>query len=343
MFHMVLISVPHLALPRWAEKIAQNGGMGVSLFFVVSSFSLFYTMPLRQGEPHPWLSFYIHRFFRIAPLFYVVMVLYLIRDKLMYGVTHGLVDILTSATFTFNFLPQGQTGWVWASWTLGVEMVFYVLFPIFYHLARNRYQAIALTLGLLILWTAIQGLSAYIPSDPKSHELFVQWSFLKYLLIFGCGAIAFHSLVQNGRVIERSRDTGILLLMIASTLWVALVNGWLPAMIFGNQYYWQGLIFLLLLLGAAWAPIRLIVNGFSTYLGRISYSLYLCHPTLVLLLSPVYVRVYQFWRGGLTGSFLTCMVITLVVSIVVAETTYRLVEKPGIKLGKMVNHRLRGG
>ena len=342
MYHMVLIPAQPLALPRWAEKIVQKGGMGVSLFFVVSSFSLYYTMPLRQKEPSPWSSFYIHRFFRIAPLFYVVMVAYLVRDKLMYDHQHGLMDILTSATFTFNFLPQGQQGWVWASWTLGVEMIFYALFPIFYRFARNKYQAIALTLGMLVLWTAIQGLSAYIPSDPKSQELFLQWSFLKYLVIFGCGAIAFHCLVENGRIVEKSRDTGVLLLMIALTLWVALVNGWLPSTLFGNPYYWQGPIFLFLVLGAAWAPIRLIVNRFSIYLGRISYSLYLCHPTLVLLLSPVYAWAYRL-QLGLTGSFLVCALITLVVAITVSEITYRLVEDPGIKLGKVVNRWLREG
>lgn len=342
MYHMVLIPAQDLALPRWAEKIAKNGGMGVSLFFVVSSFSLFYTMPLRQREPRPWLSFFIHRFFRIAPLFYVVMAAYLVRDKIMYGHLHDLKDILTSATFTFNFLPQGQQGWVWASWTIGIEMVFYALFPVFYHFARNRHQAITFTLGLLILWTAIQGFVAYIPSEQKSRELFMQWSFLRYLPIFGCGAIAFHFLASDGRVVEKSRDLGFLLLMSSLSLWVSLVNGWLPSNFFGNQYYWQGPIFLCLLLGAAWAPIRLIVNRFSTYLGRISYSLYLNHPTLVLLLSPVYAWIYRN-ELGLTISFLACVVVTLIVVIAVSETTYRLVEEPGIKLGKAVNRWFRGG
>lgn len=342
LYHMVLIPVQDLALPRWAESVARNGGMGVSLFFVVSSFSLFYTMPLRLREPRPWLSFFVHRFFRIAPLFYVVMVAYLIRDKLMYDHSHDLKDVLTSATFTFNFLPQGQQGWVWASWTIGIEMVFYALFPVFFYLARNRYQAITLTLGLLVLWAAVQGLVVYVPSEPKSRELFLQWSFLRYLPIFGCGAIAFHILMDNGRLIEKSRDAGVLLLVFALALWVALVNGWLPPRLFGNQYYWQGPVFLCVLLGAAWAPVRLVVNRFSTYLGRISYSLYLNHPTLVLLLSPAYAWIYRH-EWGLTISFIACAVVTLLVAITVSEITYRLVEDPGIRLGKVVNRWLRRG
>jgi peptidoglycan/LPS O-acetylase OafA/YrhL len=341
LYHTALIPPDDLVLPRWAETIVRNGGMGVTLFFVVSSFSLFYTMPLRLREPRPWASFFIHRFFRIAPLFYVVMIAYIIRDKLMYGVSHGMSDILTSATFVFNLVPQGELGWVWASWTIGIEMVFYALFPLFYLFARNRPQAVTMTLGLLVLWTAIQGLVAYVPSEPKTRELFLQWSFLKFLPVFGCGAIAYHLLMSEGRIRERSRDIGILLIVGALTLWVALVNGWLPAL-FGNQYYWQGLVFLCLLVGAAWAPVRVIVNRFSTYLGRISYSLYLNHPTLVLLLSPVYAWIYQR-NLGLTISFLACVFITLAAAITVSEITYRFVEEPGIKLGKKVNRWLRGG
>src|SRR5688572_12152133 len=97
-YHMVLMPEPDLAVPRWGHLVAHNGGMGVTLFFVVSAFSLFYTMPLRLREPRPWVSFFVHRFFRIAPLFYLWIVLSLIRDKALFGVDHGLREVVASAT-----------------------------------------------------------------------------------------------------------------------------------------------------------------------------------------------------------------------------------------------------
>ena len=45
MYHMVFVAQPNLALPRWVEKVAHAGGSGVTLFFIVSAFSLYYTMP----------------------------------------------------------------------------------------------------------------------------------------------------------------------------------------------------------------------------------------------------------------------------------------------------------
>jgi peptidoglycan/LPS O-acetylase OafA/YrhL len=338
-YHMAGIPKPELALPRWSQVVVHNGGMGVTLFFVVSAFSLFYTMPLRLREPHPWLSFFLHRFFRIAPLFYLWIVLTLIRDRLVFGAGHGLVEIAASASFMFNLVPQYQTGFVWASWTIGVEMLFYLVFPLFYLFAKNRWQALTLTLSLLVGWVIVQGLVVYFPIDPKSQDMFLKWTVLKHLPVFACGAIAYHVLLPQGQLAQDSRDKGIAFASVALALYVALVNGWLPS-IFGDLYYWQAISFLLLLLGLGWAPLKLAVNRFTTFLGRISYSLYLSHPTVILGLSHVYAWIYK--QGfDLTIAFLTCLAITLIAVIAVAELTYRFIEAPGMKLGKRLNTALR--
>jgi len=334
-YHMILVPDPDLGVPYWAQLFAHNGGTGVTLFFVVSAFSLFYTMPLRLREPRPWLSFFIHRFFRIAPLFYLWIALTLIRDRIVFDATHGIGEILASMTFTFNLVPQGQQGFVWASWTIGVEMLFYALFPLFYLFARNVWQAVTLALSLLVAWTAIKALTAYFPVDPASVEAFVQWSVLKHLPVFACGAIAYHLFVVDGRTVPVSRDAGTALTVGAVTLYVALLNGWLPA-IFGDQYYWQAVIYTMFLLGLAAAPLRAVVNRLTSYLGKISYSLYLSHPTIILLLSPVYGWLY---RQGLPLSvtFLASAVITVSCAIFVSELTFRFVESPFIRMGKKVN------
>lgn len=338
-YHMVLIPEPDLVLPRWANLVAHNGGMGVTLFFVVSAFSLFYTMPLRQREPRPWLSFFLHRFFRIAPLFYLWIAMTLVRDKLMFNLDHGPFEIATSAAFLFNLVPQRQEGFVWASWTIGIEMLFYAAFPLFYYFAKDRWKALTLALWLLISWTAIQGLLAYFPVEAKSKEMFTQWSFLRHLPVFACGAIAYHLFMPSTRVSEKPQELGLALATSAVALFMALVNGWLPPL-FGDQYYWQAVIFTLLLLGLGWSPVRLVVNRVTSYMGRISYSMYLNHPTVVLLLSPVYVWIYR-QQLGLTASFLACLAVTLAIVVAMSELTYRFVEEPGIRLGKRINNALR--
>jgi len=339
-YHMVLIPEPDLALPYWAGLIAHNGGMGVTLFFVVSAFSLFYTMPLRLREPSPWLSFFAHRFFRIAPLFYAWIVLTMIRDCIVFDASHSFGQILASATFAFNMVPQGQEGFVWASWTIGIEMLFYAVFPLYFMLARDRGSAVAMTFWLLIGWIVVQALLAYFPAiDPETRRMFLQWSFLRHLPVFACGAIAYHCFVPGGKVQEQAPGTGAALIAISVFLFTALINGWLPN-IFGDLYYWQALVFTSLLLGLGWCPLRMLVNRVTAFLGRISYSLYLGHPTVILLLGPIYAWIYRHgW--DLSISFLACLLITLGAAILVAEVTFRLIETPGIEWGKKLNRWLR--
>ena len=337
-YHMALIPEPDLAIPHWANLVAHNGGMGVTLFFVVSAFSLFYTMPLRLRDPKPWVSFFVHRFFRIAPLFYVLIVLTLIRDRVLFDVGHGVREIAYSAAFVFNLVPKGQEGFVWASWTIGIEMLFYAVFPLYYLYARDKVRTITLALGLWLLWIVVVGLLPYFHLEQATHDKFVQWTFLRHLPVFACGALAYHLLLPNGQYVQRPREVGTMLTILAVAIFVALVNGWLPSL-FGDAYYWQAVLFLCLVLGLAWSPATLAVNRITTYFGRISYSMYLNHPTIVLLLVPAYGWIYAH-AGSATFGFLGSLALTTACVVAVSELTYRFVELPGMKLGKKVNTML---
>ena len=54
-------------VPRWLEPLAFLGSSGVTLFFVVSAFTLCLSMEARQeGELQPLTNYFIRRFFRIG-------------------------------------------------------------------------------------------------------------------------------------------------------------------------------------------------------------------------------------------------------------------------------------
>lgn len=126
--HLVLIPQPNLLIPEWIAPFLINGGdAGVSLFFVLSAFSLSYSMDRRSGESALIRNFYIRRFFRIAPLFYCLMVLYWIRDAVVFNVLHPASEVLINASLLFNLVPSCITGFVWASWTIGVIALLYLI------------------------------------------------------------------------------------------------------------------------------------------------------------------------------------------------------------------------
>jgi peptidoglycan/LPS O-acetylase OafA/YrhL len=340
-YHMLMLPDPHLVPPRWVERLAMAGGTGVTLFFLVSAFSLYYTMPLRQRDGNPTLSFYLHRFFRIAPLFWFLIAATLVRDVLVFGVGHSAFDIAASATFLFNLLPEGQQGFVWASWTIGVEMLFYAVFPLIYARVRSLGDAIALVAACLLLWLGFQLVLDYLVLPAAWEASMLQWSVLKHLPIFAMGIVVFHVFMRfDATALDGGayRSTGNALLWVGALGYAALLQGWLPD-VFGNAYYWQGVVYGVLFLGLAMAPWRALVNGATRFLGKVSYSIYLNHPTCVYLLIPVYRWIYAR-SPSLTLSFLACVAVTFAVLLPLSWLTYRFIEEPGIEWGKKVMKRI---
>src|SRR5580700_6789425 len=125
-YHMIVVPRladvgPELDVPHWAYAVARRGDTAVTLFFIISAFSLCHPMQARRAERHEVHDFYIRRLFRIAPLFYVMIAVHMMRDWLDYHVLHGPGEIAINFLFIFNFFPGSVLGIVWASWTVGVE------------------------------------------------------------------------------------------------------------------------------------------------------------------------------------------------------------------------------
>lgn len=338
-YHMAMIASREVATPGSIGAVVYAGGTGVMLFFVVSAFSLYYTMPMRLEEDRPILSFYLHRFFRIAPLFYVWIMLTLVRDALYFRTTHPLMEILESMTFTFNLTARGQQGFVWASWTIGVEMIFYLMFPWLY---RHIKSFAAAGVAVFVLLLATKGFNLTVTrlfsvADAASIR---QWAFVRFLPVFACGIAAYFSVewLANIREPRSRRDIGLLLISASFFMFMALLEGHLN-FLFRDGRYWQALIFSTLLVGLSLQPIGLLVNRLTKFLGKISFSLYLAHPTIILFLSHYY-RLFQVFRAHATLDFAMCYAVTMLVSCGVAWVTYRFVERPGIRLGRMFYRRL---
>jgi len=340
-YHLIYIPSPNLAVPVWARLWAVNGGTGVTLFFVISAFSLFYTTPARFKQRLPWVSYAMHRLFRIAPLFYFWIALTIVRDHFVFHATHPWWEIAASAGFVFNFIPSHQDGFVWASWTIGVEMLFYVVFPFIYMRVKNMTGAIALAVGLMLAWMFIQVVIDYLRIDPAASASMHQWFFPRYLPEFSVGAIAYFMLKEHIPHVKQNAQVadalGLLLVLVATYIYVAIMQNTGQLGLPDNRYA-KAICCLLLVVGLSLRNLNVLVNKATEFLGKISYSIYLAQPTAILLLEPAYRRIYAASSGGMEVSvaFVTCFLLTLAVVIPFATMSYYLIEKPGVKLGKRV-------
>jgi peptidoglycan/LPS O-acetylase OafA/YrhL len=338
-YHMVLLPDPNLLVPHWADAIAHHGGTAVRLFFVISAFSLCHTMKEHTGRGQV-RDFYIRRFFRIAPLFYFMLVFYAFRDVLYFGVWHSPWLWLKSVLFFFNFFPDSASGIVWASWTIGVEMVFYAVFPLLFPRYRNAPALVALLFATLLMSVVYHEYALHL-LPPKEAELFYGFSFFRSLPCFVIGMLCWF--IYDRYIDGRKHSAELGLALILGSLWAfhALLQHsmvvWFP-----DDYYWQAIIYSALLLGVGIKPLSIFVNRLTRFAGKASYSIYLLHPSTILFLFPVYRWIYGL-GFPVTVSFLASYAVTLTAVISLSALTYRWIEKPGMRLGKLLIARLSAG
>ncbi|MBK1723060.1 acyltransferase family protein [Thiocystis violacea] len=345
-YHLALIPNPHLAVPDWLALYAGSGGTGVTLFFVLSAFALSYSLDARRGEPSLTLHFYLRRFFRIAPLFYAMLLAYFVRDWLFFETVHGPREILINASMLFNLTPEHTLGYVWASWTIGVEILFYILFPLVHRAIRNLADAVTLFLICVLLsqgWiylidhqgATLLGLTAEQLTIERNH------GFLRHLPAFLMGVVCyrlyFDYLIRLRE--DQKRRYGRLLLVCFVVLYTALLTGRLEPLLWDVQV-WQAICYATLILGLGLRPMRTLVNPATVRLGKISYSLYLLHPSLVFALAPLYYWLYGVMPGT-SAAFLAAYGITAAMLTSLAWVSYRQIERRGIGWGESVISRLQ--
>jgi peptidoglycan/LPS O-acetylase OafA/YrhL len=335
-FHVALIP-PALHVPTFLQAFVVNGASGVILFYILSAFTLAHTWRSRRAQPFrfQYLKYLKRRFLRIAPLYYLMLVIYLIYVYCMFGKIYNWDEILINLTFTHNFFPGYHESIVWGGWSIGVEMVFYLILP----LLVNR--GLTLRYSFLLVLCSLIGAAifriAWTRSNPVTSS-YLYMSLLNQLPVFALGLLcygAFLSMSQSGffrrgSIAAALLVAGVWLFIYAAILYPASgsVTSFLQSPIpFISLLELEALGLGLVVLSVALRPPRWVVNRFTVFLGKISFSLYLCHPLLVHISRPLSMRMEEMI--GPWG-FVPTVLVTLLVLVPLATLTYHVVERPFI-------------
>lgn len=320
--------------------------MGVPLFFVLSGFSMAYGYFGRLSGDSVMRGYFVRRFARIAPFFYVMIVFQLAVLYFVNGITHSPLDVLLHATFVFNFIPHLTEGIVPASWTIGVEMVFYALFPLFIMLCTNIWRSAAVVAISTIVATKFN-----IDVRPFENQIssFLYHNFVVQLPYFLWGILFFH--IQQAIVarLEERHHRHLCWALIAFGffgVWHLYANS--AMFIFfaaqGLRTTWDTLWSIPLgsiCLAMALHPSRILSNRVTQYLGKISFSLYLVHPTVLYGFGQagVYKWIYALVPSSLAAGYALAFALSLGVIAAISAVTYRFIEVPGMNWGKRMATR----
>lgn len=340
-FYVVIYHIGHVTWPRFnspeiISPIINNGGSGVILFFVLSAFTLCMSMDSRtHNEKNHVRNYFIRRFFRIAPLFYFILAVSIIRNIYIFNVVNTTDDIMNNMLFIFNFIPGKQGSIVWAGWTIGVEMAFYVAFPIIYKYSKSILSSV-LVLGIaLALREVIKHLLINYMGDNQSTMLFYNTTVIRHAPIFIIGMITYNIYkdVISSEWLTKWKGMAMVTVSICTFLTICYNNNF-----FEKNYdtnFIKAILFSMLIIGLLAFRPKVIVNKFSIFSGKISYSMYLVHPTVVYLLSPVTWWIKKHIENEYVSYLLLCISIFCAV-YAIGTVTYKTIEAFGNKSGKRI-------
>lgn len=314
---------PSEKLSSLLEFIAANGALGVQLFFIISG----YTMMLTFGKiirKETVFAFYIRRFFRIAPLFWIAGICYLLKDGFSPRVwaPNGIdwQEILLTFSFLHWLSPQAFNSVVPGGWSIAVEVQFYILFPIFASIfIKSNYKSITpyLLISLIYVFSPIAGdfLFNILNKNVQNNEAHLIIGFFyfwlpKQILCFGLGFLLFNFFEK-----KYVSFVGIGILVVP-----ALFTNWGVSVVFIFIFVWLVLVFNINL-----KPISII--------GLVSYSMYLIHIAvigLILFVMQRYVNSIQSF--GII--FILVTALSLGLSLFIIKP---FIEDPLINLGKRLS------
>ncbi|HEY2415523.1 MAG TPA: acyltransferase [Pirellulaceae bacterium] len=303
---------------EWPVRLFGQGGLGVSMFFVLSGFLIHYT-----SANQPTSVFCIRRFGRIYPPYLVALLTFAV----LYGsfwTARGRSDVLGHALLIHTFKDTTFFSINGSFWSLAHEVQFYALYPLLLrfrrHLPLLLWASLAARIGIGV-WTRTAHIT--FANDPAIYlmlpRLYFEW--LLGMYVADC--------VLAGRAPKWHPLVGWLALGVA---YLTSGRGWLdlatvPAIALATAVW---------IVRAVECPQESRIDKLLAPLGVISYSLYLWHQPIV---NELCKRIMHQPANPVVLLSLA-MVVCWLASVLVAIGAYRAIEVPSIELTKQLAKRL---
>ncbi|MBI4065016.1 acyltransferase [Candidatus Gottesmanbacteria bacterium] len=314
---------------------APSGTLSVYIFYLLSGytigygfFSKKYTLILKSLK-----SFYINRFLRIAPAYYVSITLCILIFYPRVNIT--AYDIFRFFTFTANIdyitLPYQHLLAI-----ISTQMQFYLVAPFFFMILNLILKKIhPAIVGILILsigaLTRHLLVSAGLVTDLTTYMLNIYvtvWGMIDYFL-FG--------MLLSFIVLKRPTDILNIKKYIPNGIFYTILMGWLLWINYGNFFAlpWQTyalyhlfIIPLTLCLLVGWYILSCRIQiPILSHIGKLSYGMYLYHFILFDILYRVPNRIIDTMPA-----FLNRFIIIFTLTWLIAFASFHFIERPFLRL-----------
>ncbi|CAI1592684.1 Acyltransferase family [Serratia proteamaculans] len=318
------VVIAHFVVPLYANSsfffnyLFDLGKIGVVLFFIISGFIIPFSFKVHNGGVK---AFLISRFFRLYPAYWFSLFAFLISSYFV-GKAFPFYQILANATMLQAAI--GIRDIVGVYWTLFIELIFYCLcIALFVVGILNKVRPNFL-LSLFMLFIALLlGIVRYF----SSLSLPVALPLALSLMMFGGMWRAF---VLHGDLFAKKMCLNYILIYV---IVIPVICHFAYGGIFSYGIRYVITYYVSVILFVVFTTKIRLTNDFLTYLGTISYSLYLIHPSVLVFFE-------HFSRGLSPGVKLLFAIAGVVVTIPISHVIFKLIEEPSINFGRKVKRLL---
>lgn len=307
------------------------GSVGVDVFFALSGWLITWLL-LAEREREGAISlgsFYIRRIFRILPLYYLTLALYMVSSLLVGDLVHQTQlwrGFPYLATFNAEYRGGGDTAFGQA-WTLGIEEKFYLIWPLIIK-SLGRRPAVAVAVA-----SACVAVLLFLAADREEAAMVIRG-----YLGLGSGTVAALVVYRHQtfrRWLEQHPLEGPALLFMAAS--------YAGALFFPHPYLWNvavavsatPLIASLWFAGEKGWTSRILSITFLAWVGRLTYAIYLLH---ILVKSAAEMLLVHL---SLPSDGWVLFALTYAGSIAAAWIVHITIEAPLIEVGRRLSRRHR--
>ena len=270
----------HLLLWQDVAALHSFGSYGVYLFFVLSGASLAYTYEASiAAHRFSFGKFLWVRYLRLAPLYVALMAVVLPWKLLKEGASLELgVTYLLNVTLLFGFYKPSTHAVLVGGWSLGIEVIYYLLFPLLMLSFRQRALAwgvFGALLAIQVAWivATIGQASGYVQNAQAYHQ-----------------APAFAAYFMGGCLIGVARRRGAdkrlpqSLGLAGMAAGFALLLAANPVQQGDELMGWRGVLLCSLCFALVYLAGHVKLQGVTArvagYFGDATYGVYLLHPVI---------------------------------------------------------------
>lgn len=335
---VIMVLAYHLKL-----ALFKSGFLGVTVFFVLSGY-LITGILISEVEEEGTIdlkNFWLRRIRRLVPavmsMAVVIIFVSAVVNRIIF--TKGCKDFLASVLGFNNwwqifnkvsyFEAAGVPSPFTHCWSLAIETQFYLIYPLIllgiYKLVKSREEGRAkrglLFAGVTLMLALISVILMIVLFDPQqdASRVYYGTDTRAFSLLFG----ALLAILWDYRMVPRRLSASVNMVLGSVSFAVLLV---MTIAINGSSNFWYrggqfvGTILTVLViytvLGRKTWLSRFLSNPVLKWIGDRSYSIYLWHYPIILLISK-----------GIKASWWITL-IEIVLSVVLAELSYRFIETP---------------